>query len=194
MSRTYRLAPRAQADVEDIFRYIADDDLEAALRVDQEIDEACLLLSCPSPDGPHPRRSRTWTAVSRLADLLLLDHLPSGLRPARDCARLARCPEIPFPVALFTSGAGGRNAQDDLWNEIDQAARDEALERRNRPERNSRAETPRRQEQRGDSGERVWKLVRAAVENAANRHSSLAFLAAWRENSCWSRSSSDPLT
>jgi plasmid stabilization system protein ParE len=72
MSKTYRLAPLAQADVEDIFRYVADDDLEAALRVDQEIDEACLMLASRPLMG-HTREDlklgpeyRVWPIYSYL--------------------------------------------------------------------------------------------------------------------------------
>ncbi len=72
MSQAYRLAPRAQADVEDIFRKIADDDFEAALRVDREIDEACLLLST-HPQMGHTREDlgigatyRVWPIYSYL--------------------------------------------------------------------------------------------------------------------------------
>ncbi len=45
MSKTYRLAPRAEVDVAEIFAYIAEDNLDSALRVEQEFHDAFRLLA-----------------------------------------------------------------------------------------------------------------------------------------------------
>jgi plasmid stabilization system protein ParE len=66
MSQAYRLAPLAQQDAEDLFDYIAADDFETALRVEQELTDTFLLLA----SRPHightrqdlqlPRHLRVW--------------------------------------------------------------------------------------------------------------------------------------
>lgn len=63
MSQAYRLAPLAQQDVEDLFDQIAADDFETALRVEQELTDAFLLLA----SRPHIGHTR--------ADLQLPPHL-----------------------------------------------------------------------------------------------------------------------
>ena len=72
MSDAYRLAPAAQQDVEDLVDYIAADDFDAALRVDQELTDTFLLLA----SRPHightrddlqlPRHLRVWPFYSYL--------------------------------------------------------------------------------------------------------------------------------
>jgi plasmid stabilization system protein ParE len=63
MSQAYRLAPLAQQDVEDLVDYIAADDFETALRVEQELTDAFLLIA----SRPHIGHTR--------ADLQLPPHL-----------------------------------------------------------------------------------------------------------------------
>jgi plasmid stabilization system protein ParE len=45
MSGAYRLAPQAQRDIEDLVEFIARDDFDAALRVEQELFDAFDLLT-----------------------------------------------------------------------------------------------------------------------------------------------------
>ena len=47
--KTFRLAPEARADIEEIWAYVAEDDIEAAARVRQAFLDSCRLLA------QHPR-------------------------------------------------------------------------------------------------------------------------------------------
>ena len=72
MSRAYRLAPLAQQDAEDLFDYIADDDFQTALRIEQELTDVFRLLA----SRPHightredlqlPSHLRVWPFYSYL--------------------------------------------------------------------------------------------------------------------------------
>ena len=72
MSGAYRLAPRAQQDIEDLVEFIAADDFEAALRVEQELYDAFdLLASRPlightRIDLAIPGHLRVWPFYSYL--------------------------------------------------------------------------------------------------------------------------------
>ena len=72
MSGTYRLAPQAQQDVEDLVDLIAADDFEVALRVEQELYDAFdFLASKPfightRTDLTLPVNLRVWPFYSYL--------------------------------------------------------------------------------------------------------------------------------
>jgi len=71
MRGTYVLSPLAQDDREEMFRKIAEDDVETALRVDGEL-ESVLLRLADHPNIGHrrtdlfPRRFRVWPFYSYL--------------------------------------------------------------------------------------------------------------------------------
>ena len=71
MKEAYVLSPFAQEDREEIFRTIAEDDFETALRVDRELEEVLLRLA-RNPNIGHrrtdllPRRFRVWPFYSYL--------------------------------------------------------------------------------------------------------------------------------
>ncbi len=59
----YALTPLARADIFDIWSYIADDNEDAANRVEQAIYDACAFVADAPFRGPAPAfpRSRFWT-------------------------------------------------------------------------------------------------------------------------------------
>ncbi len=71
MREAYVLAPLAQEDREEIFRKIAEDDIETALRVDGELEKVLLRLA-EHPNIGHrrsdllSRRFRVWPFYSYL--------------------------------------------------------------------------------------------------------------------------------
>ena len=58
MSSGYRLTPSAQSDVEEITDFIAEDSVEAALRVHDALEEAFRHLA-EMPAMGHPRQNLT---------------------------------------------------------------------------------------------------------------------------------------
>ena len=71
MSRTYRLTERAEADVEEIANFIADDNVDAAVKVVLALEDAFALLAS-RPDVGHRREDLTdrplkfWSVYSYL--------------------------------------------------------------------------------------------------------------------------------
>lgn len=59
MSRVYRLSPRAQQDIENLVDFIATNDFDAALRVEEELYDAFELLA----SQPLIRHTRTDLAI-----------------------------------------------------------------------------------------------------------------------------------
>ncbi len=71
MREPYVLSALAQEDREEVFRHIAEDDIDAALRVDRELEKVLLRLAAHSHIG-HRRRDllpaylRVWPFYSYL--------------------------------------------------------------------------------------------------------------------------------
>jgi hypothetical protein len=86
MSR-YELTRSALADIDELWTYIAEDNVEAADRVSTAILDACELLA-EQPSIGHTRGDSDTEAGVVLVEWALLDCLPTGDEVAEDCRHL----------------------------------------------------------------------------------------------------------